>query len=770
MPRESLITDSIVQRVALDWRSSDPSLTGYASLQAVTAILAAFPNLPPGRVFAIYGHAHSLLLPHPANPDQGTRWTPDLAGGGKLELVLSRVDEPAQRVHLEYHAYKQQGEVDLDEPTSSLVATFNPTTIPTGNNLLPATIAHPATGEIEDLPSSSPRILRTVYRMGLRLLTELARQAGLTNGEVFSDRTLRAIKHGDIHVVRSQWAAYLPAEVLAFLQLLVVLYNQDIAHKKGMIKLATHLRLTFKRYPSEAARALTGVTLQKKQGKKLQYSITFYNKAVEVARMRQGRTLTLLEAATVRDHVRLDVTVHSAGVLTHIGEGRRRLPQLLQKHPGYLDAGSAQRFLTEAPRPTVWWLERAVSILAHTTTPDCSRRSLGSWLIPEMLRDVLHLDCIARFTTTDLDAVLRQNDKVVAAWRKTERAEDDWAGALAQSAGCSKGWVYERRKQLSAKFKIDIALPFAFCRDLVFFGPNSLTKPKDRAALNAAVARGDAATNLRLRQQAAKDFDRRRIDVVGATVRAPPLRMLPKVAIEPRAVAPDQPDVQSVAPREPDVGGVKIVNPALVNGPRAMELKPPHVASPELDEFNDLPPDFDEVDLDDAVPTRPASARPVVAPDPAKFNPQQARKGLAAKPGNQITLPAMRSPPPPTVRRSPPPAPTERGVWLHALPSDRLRRFLNHHSKRVFIDLRKLRLMRRLMQSGRVLGFVANGEFWTSGHRFEVFTRGSHDTLAPQKELFRRRPMVTDRRGAASAMRPLADGARPFFVVIRRNA
>ena len=556
MPRESLITDSIVERVALDWRGQDPGLTGYASLQAVTAVLAQFPRLPAGSVFVFYGRAHELVLPHPANPDQGTRWIPDLAGGGKLKLVLSRVDEPAQQVHLEYHAYKQQGTVGLDEPESSLVATFNPTTIPTGNNVLVATIADPETGEIDHLPSSSPRILRTVYRMGLRLLPELARQAGLTNGDLFSDRTLRAIKDGDVHVTRSQWAAYLPADVLAFLQLLVVLYNQDIAHKKGIIQLATHLGLTFTRYPPTGP--LTGVTLQKHQGNKLQYSMSFYDKAVEVARMRQGRTLTLLEAATVRSHVRLDVTVHSAGVLTLIGEARRRLPQLLQKWPKFLDAPSTQRFLTEEPRATVWWLERAVSILAHTTTPDCSRRSFGAWLLPEMLREVLRLDSIAGFTTADLDAMTRLNDKVVAAWRKTERAEDDWAGALAQAAQCSKGWVYARRKQLLARYKIDLATPFAFYRDLIFFGPNSLTKPKDRAALNAALARGDAATNLRLRQQAVKDFDRRRIDVVGATVRSPALLMSSKVAIEPKAVAHDRPDVQVVAPRAPNVGDADV--------------------------------------------------------------------------------------------------------------------------------------------------------------------------------------------------------------------
>src|SRR5271166_359900 len=281
------------------------------------------------------GRAHELVLPHPANPDQGTCWTPKLAGGGTLKLVLARVDEPAQQVHVEYHAYAQQGWVDPDQPESWLVADFNPTTIPTGNNVYPATIADPETGEIADVPSSSPQFLIIANRMGLHLLPQLARQAGLTNGEVFSDRTLRAIKDGDVHVTRSQWAAYLPADVRAFLQLLAVLYDQTIAHKKGIIQLATHLGLTFTRYPDTGP--LTGVKLQKYQGNKLQYSISFYDKAVEVARMRQGRSLTRLEATTVRHHVRLDGTVHSAGVLTLVGEARRRLPQLLKRRPNYLD-------------------------------------------------------------------------------------------------------------------------------------------------------------------------------------------------------------------------------------------------------------------------------------------------------------------------------------------------------------------------------------------------------------------------------------------------
>jgi hypothetical protein len=537
MAQESLICDSIVERVALDWRGQDLHLSRPTYLQVVTAVLAQFARLPPGTVFIVYGRAHQLILPHPANPQRGTRWTPNMAGGGKLDLVLSRVDQPAQWVHLAYHAYAEQGEIGIDGPTSWLVADVNPTTTLTGNNLLPATIADPQTGEIDELPSSSPRFLRAAYRLGLSLLPDLAQQAGLIRGQLFSRQTLQAIQDGDVRVVRTQWAAYLPCDVRQFLQLLVVLYDQTISHKNGIIQLAKHLRFTFNHYPDTGP--LTGVMLRRCQGNKLQYSISFYDKAAEV-----------------------DVTIHSAGVLTLVGAARRRLPQLLKRRPQYLDAASAQRFLHAEPRPTVWWLERSVGILSHTTTPDCSRRSFGSWLIPHMVREVLRLDCIAGFTVANLQALSQEADPVVAAWRKTERAEDDWAGALARASGCSEGWVYERRKWLLARHKIDIKMPFAYYRDLIFFGPNSLTRPKVRAALNAALASGDAATNLRLRQQAAQDFDRQRIGVVGATVRRPPLLMSPKVAIKSTAATPDQPGVgrpvPSVEPPAPDPGALQV--------------------------------------------------------------------------------------------------------------------------------------------------------------------------------------------------------------------
>ena len=77
-----------------------------------------------------------------------------------------------------------------------------------------------------------------------------------------------------------------------------------------------------------------------------------------------------------------------------------------------------------------------------------------------MLREVLKLDTIGGFTVANLQALSQAADPVAAAWLEAAPAEDDWAGALARAAGRSQGWVYERRKWLLAKHKIDIKNSF----------------------------------------------------------------------------------------------------------------------------------------------------------------------------------------------------------------------------------------------------------------------------------------------------------------------
>jgi hypothetical protein len=102
---------------------------------------------------------------------------------------------------------------------------------------------------------------------------------------------------------------------------------------------------------------------------------------------------------------------------------------------------------------------------------------------------------------------------------------------------------------------------------------------------------------------------------------------------------------------------------------------------------------------------------------------------------------------------------------------DRLRHFINANRQRGFIDLRKPGLgTRRLIQSGRVPGYVADGEYWIPGARFEQVAGGTREALALKKDVDRRGLLVTTRRRrnlSYVVKRPLPNGTRPFFVVIR---
>jgi hypothetical protein len=115
---------------------------------------------------------------------------------------------------------------------------------------------------------------------------------------------------------------------------------------------------------------------------------------------------------------------------------------------------------------------------------------------------------------------------------------------------------------------------------------------------------------------------------------------------------------------------------------------------------------------------------------------------------------------------------------------DRLRRFINHNRQRRysrprgFIDSRcerisfKQRLWRFRMDGSPVLGYIADGEYWILDKRFEEAVGGSREATALKKELFSRGLIATDKRGEGVSYvvkRPLPDGSRQFFVVIRNE-
>ncbi len=117
-------------------------------------------------------------------------------------------------------------------------------------------------------------------------------------------------------------------------------------------------------------------------------------------------------------------------------------------------------------------------------------------------------------------------------------------------------------------------------------------------------------------------------------------------------------------------------------------------------------------------------------------------------------------------------------------PFDRLQRFINRHRKGGFIHVRapglsRLRfqaMKRRALKSkhARVLGYVAGDEYLIPGAVFDEVAGGSSDGQTLKKQLLHRGLIETCRRGAAGVSyvvkRPLPDGSRPFFVVIRHKA
>ena len=161
------------------------------------------------------------------------------------------------------------------------------------------------------------------------------------------------------------------------------------------------------------------------------------------------------------------------------------------------------------------------------------RRSFAEWLVPHMIRDVLRLDVIACFTRRNFHALAALEDKVAVAWRAAETVEvGAWAQRLAKDARCCLQTVYTRREEWLRDYGIDIAAPYALYRDLLYFGPPSLTRPDDRSALLTAVRRKEGNDAIRLHEDAARNFDRQRIEIVGKTIGSRLHEMEVKVALK----------------------------------------------------------------------------------------------------------------------------------------------------------------------------------------------------------------------------------------------
>jgi hypothetical protein len=614
MATEYLVGDSIVASLTIKAPAPSATLPGAEPwFRSLAQLLRAVCSPSEDDVRFFEGQAYRPVYANNRDPKTSCSWTQTEDGGGYGQVVLAWADQPRVRVRVAVKLV-----VAKDGRRAWLTVDFNPTTLTVGSNVHPAAFLDPPTGVAHLWPSSSWPAMTRAFRLGFAFLEAMSEPEPL-----FDAATKRVIARGDFHLVRVQYAATKAVtDVTDFLQVSTVIYEQTIARGRGIINNARHLGLRFKPYahPDPDEDRLSGLTLQKYHGTKPHVSVSFYDKLVRLQQMHQEGTLSLVEAQTVDQSVREDITAHSSFVLTIVAAAREKLANMDEADRQFFDFLSPDQFLQGTPRSTVWWLQRAIYLLSHQRWRGrWVRYSFATWLVPFVEKEVLHLDVVAGITTRGYHSMLALNDPVADAWRSDPTpGAGNWAGRLAKVAGCKRSTVYNRRDEWREKYGIDIAFPLQMYSDILWFGHNSLARPDSITALMVAVDQEDGDEAVRLHAEALADFERKR---------------------------------------------VKIVNPALVRRPRAMELKLPPIASPALD---DLAFDRDAVALSEAV-------LPVLAPSSPKSAAPQIRSGLAQKSAKKVVLWARRSPPPPPptrnkvvlrARRSPPPPTTGNKVTL----------------------------------------------------------------------------------------------------------
>ena len=148
-----------------------------------------------------------------------------------------------------------------------------------------------------------------------------------------------------------------------------------------------------------------------------------------------------------------------------------------------------------------------------------------------MIRRVLALNILACFRRENFFRLGALEDPVAVAWRSDEAVKAGaWAKTLAKLAECSEATVYSRRDAWLKEYGIDIRMPHAWYRDVLYFGSASLTHPQDRSAYLVAVKNRQGSEAIQLSEAAARNFDRARAAIVGKAINRPYHSMEIKIA------------------------------------------------------------------------------------------------------------------------------------------------------------------------------------------------------------------------------------------------
>jgi hypothetical protein len=149
-------------------------------------------------------------------------------------------------------------------------------------------------------------------------------------------------------------------------------------------------------------------------------------------------------------HVRLRLIAHQDGVAAIISAAQQKCRKGGQRFDFVDDDFTVEKAVSRR----LWMVAQAVEVLGDKL----SRFSFGHWLATKVLCEVLHLNVIARFTRSDLDELVIQNDAVARAWRGANAFTVNLKN-LAKEANVNVQTVYNRRREWRRMYKIDIALP-----------------------------------------------------------------------------------------------------------------------------------------------------------------------------------------------------------------------------------------------------------------------------------------------------------------------
>jgi hypothetical protein len=472
--------------------------------------------------------------------------------GCTADLILYDPESPAQQKHAEI-------KVAAGHKGSWLTIDLCPTTFIAGNNIHPATFRNLATGNAYDTASSAPASMQPMFRLPFNLLEQIHAQLPAESEELFDPLTKAAIGTGDIHIIRAQWAACLQTDVARFIQTIPTICGHVIAQGKTVIDIAHHLKVKFDFLETTNGR-VPGVLFRKKHGKKPLFSVSMYDKDIQIHRMKQGRSITPEEKATAKSAVRVDMTAHSLGIEAIARAAQAKLKALPEGNET-LDGLRQGKFSEVEPASTIWWLERAVFVLSHWMIDDTVKRStFARWLVPYLLRDILRLDVVTGFTRQNFQRIFELDDPIAKAWIAYD-GRGGWVQAILKQVKASEATVRNRQAKWREEYGIDIALPFALYRDLLQLGPRSFLSNRERTALLKAENAKDVEAQERIIAKAEKVFDERRIGMVGRAVTGPRYGMPTRIATmspttQPKLNSNREPSATILSPVEPLQSGV----------------------------------------------------------------------------------------------------------------------------------------------------------------------------------------------------------------------